>query len=491
MSKLPLAAPWKTPLPCGRAPLVLLGLLGLAGCGGPDPGAQPEGWDSAVVMRPAVDRNADPRTFEMDLEARIEELELRAGTKTPAWTYDGSIPGPFVRANVGDRLIVHFRNALPEPTTIHWHGLRIPAAMDGAAGHSQPEIQPGETFTYDFVLPDAGLYWYHPHVHSAAQLGFGLYGGLLVDDPTEPADIGDELVLVLSDIAIKDDGSLQDPQTGLDFGTLFGREGDLLLVNGKKNPVIEARAGRRQRWRIVNAAKSRYFQLAMKEHTFTRIGGDGGFMEKPVESAALVLTPGERADVMVVPRGAPGSTLSVRWVPYDRGYGTTFNRPEEEVFRVHLSDEAAVTETPRPKTDRVITPLDLTGATPVALELTQGEIDGKMVMGINGVPSWEAAPIPGMVGETQVWTVKNTMDFAHPFHLHGFFFQPLDASLAPLHPMEWKDTVNVPVDGTGRFAVRYDDRPGMWMFHCHILDHADAGMMGVLDLQGGSGSSSH
>ncbi len=460
--------------------------LVILGCGGPD--VQPAGWDAEVAMRPATDRNPDPHTLELDLEARVEDLPLLAGTTTPAWTYDGGIPGPFLRANVGDRLVVHFRNALPEPTTIHWHGLRIPAAMDGAAGHTQPEIQPGETFTYDFVLPDAGLYWYHPHVHSAAQLGFGLYGGLLVDDPSEPAGLGDELVLVLSDMALRDDGSLQDPETGLEFGTLFGREGDLLLVNGRKNPVIQALSGRRQRWRLVNAAKSRYFQLAMEGHTFTRIGGDGGFMTKPVESSMLVLAPGERADVLVVPRGAPGTTLPVRLVPYDRGYGTTFNRPEEEVFRVRFSEGDEASATPVPSTSRAVTPLDLTGATPVALELTQGEIDGKMVMGINGVPSWNAVPLPAAVGETQVFTLKNAMDFDHPFHLHGFFFQPLDASLAPIQPMEWKDTINVAVDGTARFAVRYDDRPGMWMYHCHILDHADAGMMGVIDLQGGSAS---
>ena len=186
----------------------------------------------------------------------------------------------------------------------------------------------------------------------------------------------------------------------------------------------------------------------MAGHTFTRIGGDGGLLEKPVESDMLVLAPGERADVLVVPHGSAGRTIPVRWVPFDRGYGTTFNRPEEEAFRVQIADAPAAETPPAPDTSRAIAPLDLAGATNVSLELTQADVNGTLVMGVNGVPSWEAEPLMATVGETQVLAVKNTMDFAHPFHLHGFFFQPLDENLAPVHPMEWKDTINVPVDGT-------------------------------------------
>ncbi|AGP34546.1 hypothetical protein SCE1572_08525 [Sorangium cellulosum So0157-2] len=449
------------------------------GCAADRP-SQPEGWDSAVALRPALDRDARPEVVEVDLTARVEEVEIVPGKRTPTWTYDGGLPGPLIRARVGDRVIVNFRNELPAPTTIHWHGIRLLAAMDGAPGHSQPETPPGGGFTYDFVVPDAGLYWYHPHVDSAVQAGNGLYGPLLVEDPSEPAGLGDELVLVLSDISLRDDGTLEDPQVGGNLGTLFGREGDLLLVNGRVNPVIEARAGLRQRWRIVNAAKSRYYQLMIADHRFTRIGGDGGLLERPVTTDRILLTPGERADVLVVPRGAPGSTLPVRWVPYDRGYGATFGRPEVEAFRLRLAAEPAAEDAPLPEVGRDIPALDTAAATRVDLKLTQQESPGGVEMGINGVPSWEAEPLVAAVGETSVWTVENTMDFDHPFHLHGFFFQVLGADGEPVRPMEWKDTVNVPVDGAARFAVRYDNRPGMWMFHCHILDHAEAGMMGML-----------
>lgn len=470
---------------CDRS--LLIGLLAAAavGCASdpePTPPAQPEGWDSAVTLPSARDLDPAPDVVEVEITARIQELELLPGKKTPAWTYDGGIPGPLIRARVGDRVIVHLRNELPSPTTVHWHGVRLRAEMDGAPGHSQPETPPGGSFTYDFIVPDAGLYWYHPHVASAMQQGYGLYGALLVDDPSEPAELGDELVLVLSDMAVGEDGALGDPNSGGNLGTLFGREGDLLLVNGRINPVIEARAGLRQRWRIVNAAKSRYYQLALADHRFTRIGGDGGLMEHPVESDMIVITPGERVDVLVEPRGAPGSTLSVRWVPYDRGYGSTFARPEAEVFRIHLADAPEAESPPLPPLAREIAALDTTRARRIDLKLTYEQRGDDLVMGINDVPSWEAEPLVATVGDTEIWTVENTMDFDHPFHLHGFFFQVLGPDEKPIRPMEWKDTVNVPVNGAARFAVRYDNRPGMWMFHCHIQDHADAGMMGMVHL---------
>ncbi|WP_437735540.1 multicopper oxidase family protein [Sorangium sp. So ce1335] len=452
-----------------------------AGCAG-DPASQPDGWDSAVALPRAVDRDSRADVVEIDLTARVAEVEIVPGKKTSAWTYDGGLPGPLIRARVGDRVIVNFRNELPAPTTIHWHGVRLLAQMDGAPGHSQPETAPGGGFTYDFVVPDAGLYWYHPHVDSAAQAGNGLYGALLVEDPAEPAALGDELVLVLSDMSLEDDGALSPPDQGGNFGTLFGREGGALLVNGRVNPVIGARAGLRQRWRLVNAARSRYFQLVLDDHRFLRIGGDGGLLEHPVEEDRIVLTPGERADVLIEPRGAPGATLPVRWVPYDRGYGSTFARPEVEAFRLRLADEPAAEDEPLPAIGRAISPLDTAGARRVDLQLTQQEGPGDLVLGINGVPSWEAEPLVAAVGETSVWTVENTMQFAHPFHLHGFFFQVLGDDGQPVRPLAWKDTVDVRVDGTTRFVVRYDNRPGMWMFHCHILDHADAGMMGMLNV---------
>jgi FtsP/CotA-like multicopper oxidase with cupredoxin domain len=364
--------------------------------------------------------------------------------------------------------------------------------MDGVPDHSQPAVQPGQTFDYDFVVPDAGLFWYHPHVRSAVQVGQGLYGALLVEsragfDRSRAGiahELGPELVMVLSDLFVDDKGNLGDPTSGGDLATLFGREGNLVLVNGKVKPKMLARPGLRQRWRFVNAAISRYFQIGMAGHTFTRIGSDGGLLTAAEQSDVLVLTPGQRADVLVTPRGDAGAEIPVRWIPYDRGFGSTEFRPEEEIFRVRLTADEPVAEPPSalPTALREIHPLDVSNATARFISLTQSTINGQLILGVDGVPSWEAEALHAHVGETEVWTVTNAMKWDHPFHLHGFFFQQVDVTTGAVMSHQWLDTLNVPREDTVAFAVKYEDRPGMWMFHCHILDHADAGMMGMIHL---------
>ncbi len=464
-----------------------LGAAGLLACTElPDlPNRAPPGWADEVSLAKPVDRNPDPHILEIDLTAKPVMLALRDLTPpTPVYTFDGDIPGPLLELAVGDRLIVHFKNELPEATTIHWHGLRIPAEMDGVPEHSQPAVQPGERFDYEFVVPDAGLFWYHPHVNSSAQLGSGLFGPLLVrpTDGSEDLAPADEVVLVFSDIGIQDDGALVDPQSGGDLGTLFGREGNVMLVNGRWLPTLQVRSGITQRWRLVNAARSRYFQLELPGTKFTRIGNDGGLLASPVEEDRLLLTPGQRADVLVTPTDAQGTLQFLTWVPYERGFGSTDFRSPELVMRLDFTADPPG-QPSAPSFMRAVQPLDITGATAVHLRLTQmKDVDGNLVLGINGVPFADLEPLPAKIGETQVWTVENQMDWSHPFHLHGFFFQVLDDQGAPAQPLGWLDTVDIPVRETRRIAVRFDARPGMWMFHCHILDHADAGMMGMIDL---------
>ncbi len=464
-----------------------LGAAGLLACTElPDlPNRAPPGWADEVSLAKPVDRNPDPHILEIDLTAKPVMLALRDLTPpTPVYTFDGDIPGPLLELAVGDRLIVHFKNELPEATTIHWHGLRIPAEMDGVPEHSQPAVQPGERFDYEFVVPDAGLFWYHPHVNSSAQLGSGLFGPLLVrpTDGSEDLAPADEVVLVFSDIGIQDDGALVDPQSGGDLGTLFGREGNVMLVNGRWLPTLQVRSGITQRWRLVNAARSRYFQLELPGTKFTRIGNDGGLLASPVEEDRLLLTPGQRADVLVTPTDAQGTLQFLTWVPYERGFGSTDFRSPELVMRLDFTADPPG-QPSAPSFMRAVQPLDITGATAVHLRLTQmKDVDGNLVLGINGVPFADLEPLPAKIGETQVWTVENQMDWSHPFHLHGFFFQVLDDQGAPAQPLAWLDTVDIPVRETRRIAVRFDARPGMWMFHCHILDHADAGMMGMIDL---------
>ena len=464
-------------------------LLAAAGLLVPATGAaqslQPEGWDAGIRLAEAADRNPDPDIVEIDFEARVARVAIAPGVEVDAWTYNGTIPGPMIRVKVGDRLIVHFTNNLPRPSTIHWHGLRIPIDMDGVPGYSQEPVEPGDTFTYDFVVPDAGIYWYHPHVMSAAQVGFGLYGAFLVEDPGEAVGIADELVVVLSDIDLTEDGMLASPDTGGSVGMLFGREGNHVLVNGRRIPGLVARAGAPQRWRLINAAKSRYFKLDLGEgHVFRKIGGDGGLVEYSEDHEFLVLGAGERADVIVQPNGEPGSVRVLRSLLHDRGYGSTEFRDLEDLVAISFADLPPHAGGPLPHTRREMEPYALDGATEVSLELTvaQDPVDKSFAYGINHVPFWQAKPVVARLGETQVWTVTNSTDWSHPLHLHGFFFMVLDAEGQPARPLEWKDTVDIPHHRTVRLAVRFDERPGTWIFHCHVLDHAEGGLLSAVHL---------
>jgi FtsP/CotA-like multicopper oxidase with cupredoxin domain len=443
----------------------------------------PSGWDAGLKVAEARDLNPDAAIVEIDLTARPADVEVAPGKVVHAWTYDGGIPGPLIRAHVGNRVIVHFTNRLPQASTVHWHGVRVPIEMDGVPDVSQPEVKTGETFTYDFIVRDAGLYWYHPHVMSAAQVGFGLYGALLVDDPEDGIGVRDEMTLVLSDIGFDQKGVLDPPDTGGTAGMVFGREGAYVLANGKIMPTLRARAGAPQRWRILNAAKSRYFMLDLEGQPFYVIGSDGGLQEKPETTDALLITPGERADVIVTPTGPKGGALVLRALLYNRGYGSVEYRNIEDVLTIEFTDQPPLARTAMPAAGRAFAPPAVAGATKVdvLLELHRFE-SGKSEYQVNGAPFWKAAPYMAKVGERQVWTVRNDSKFAHPFHLHGFFFLPLDEHLEPIRPMAWKDTINVPVDGTVRLLVVFDERPGMWMFHCHILDHADGGLMGHVHL---------
>jgi FtsP/CotA-like multicopper oxidase with cupredoxin domain len=444
----------------------------------------PIAWDHDLRLPEAHDNNPDPKIVEVDVTARVADVTVGPGKTVRAWTYDGQLPGPLIRAHVGDRVIVHLTNNLPQPTTIHWHGVRVPIEMDGVPDVSQPEVAPGGTFTYDFVARDAGLYWYHPHVMSAAQVGFGLYGALLVEDPADGVEITDQLTLVLSDIGFDDHGVLESADSGGPAGMVFGREGTYVLANGKIHPTLRARSGAPQRWRIVNAAKSRFFLLSLEGQEFFVIGGDGGLQEQPQTTDTLLVTPGERADVIVTPRGKPGGTLALTADLYNRGYGSVEFRIPEEVLTIAFSNEPALPKRAMPSLHRDIVPPSLAGATPVNVELTLPPAgpDGKSEFHVNGVPYWKAKPFMARVGETQIWTVKNSTKWDHPMHLHGFSFLPLDENLKPIRPLAWKDTLNVPIDGTIRFVVVFDERPGMWMFHCHILDHAEGGLMGHVHL---------
>jgi FtsP/CotA-like multicopper oxidase with cupredoxin domain len=439
--------------------------------------AQPAGWADDLALNIPVDMNPDPNILEIEMEARVADIEFLPGMPTPAWTYGGTVPGPLIRAKVGDRVIVHFKNSLPEGTSIHWHGLRVPNGMDGVPGVTQDPVPSDGEFRYEFVVNDAGTYWYHPHINSAAQVGWGMYGPIVVDDPQDPPEFGDDLILVLSDIGLDDVGQFLPPDIGGEFGDLFGREGTVVLVNGKVMPTLRVRKGKQQRWRVINAARARYYNIRMPGHTLVDLGGDNGLAERSQEVYNVILVPGERGDFVFTPNNEPGSSEVLQWIPVDRGFSSMFNRPRVDMMRIETTTDPAVRPEPIPVDLREIHAIDTTDAVELKLDLTiDTDYNKQVVMGINGIPYWDVVPIEAAVGQTQIWHLVNDTAFAHPFHLHGYFFQVLDDTLIP----EWKDTVDVPSETSLRIAVRFDDRPGMWMYHCHILDHAESGMMGQL-----------
>ena len=406
---------------------------------------------------------------QVELEALEMDWEFTGGRTTRAWGYNGQIPGPTLEARVGDVLEVRLANRLPEPTTIHWHGLQIPAAMDGTDMVQHP-IAPGETFTYRFRLPDAGTFWYHPHSNEVVQLERGLYGAIIVRGPNEPLLDADR-VLVLDDVALDRKGQIKPPGWWIEQHD--GRQGNTRLVNGKKEPELAIAAGQVERWRIVNAASARYVRLSIGGRPFTIIGTDGGLIDAPVTVSEVLLTPADRVELAVGPF-AQGEVLEIETLRYDR---MTVARSKRERFATLRVGPAVASRAVIPTTLRHIEPLATSPAT-ATREVHLGfkpSLRHGVDFVVNKEPHHRDQPVK--VGELQVWDIVNDTMMDHPFHLHGFFFQVLEVNSEPPAFRSWEDTVNVPPKSRVRIAFLPDDRPGEWMYHCHILEHHASGMM--------------
>ena len=397
-------------------------------------------------------------TIGLELEAREVDWEFAPGRKIRGFGYNGEIPGPTIEAEVGDTLEIRLSNRLPQATTIHWHGIRLQADMDGTQA-VQPAVEPGGTFEYRFVVPDAGTYWYHSHTNETEQLERGLYGGLIVRGPDEPTFDG-ERTLILDDLKLGPDGDVA--PFGDEHEHHAGREGDVLLVNGEQQSELQIPAGTIERWRIVDAANTRYVRLAVGGRPFTIIGSDGGLLTRPLAAEEVLITPGERVELAVGPFDE-NEEIEIEALPYDRGKGET-ERATLATLRV---GPAAPSHAHIPDALRQIDPLVSADAEPTRM------IDLKALM--HAGKHQRADPV--RVGELQVWDLVNETGQDHPFHIHGFFFQILrqDGDAAPV--AVWKDTVNVPRKSRTRIAWLPDDRPGEWMYHCHILEHHEMGMM--------------
>lgn len=390
-----------------------------------------------------------------------------------AWGFNSQLPGPELRVKKGDELVVRVTNNLPEPTIVHWHGIRLPASMDGT-GEVQKPIQPGEEFEYRFVVPDAGTFWYHSHYNETEQMERGMYGSLIVEDDNDPV-VDRDRVLMIDDMKLTENDEFK--QHGWFLPRFVerhdGREGDTLLISGKEQPKIDMHAGQTERWRIINASSARYFEMHLGGRLFQIIGTDGGLIETPQTVSKVLVTPGERVDVLMGPF-VEGEHFAIESLPYNR---TTFLKAKKQVFGTVWVGAPEATKAVVPDLLRTIEPL-----APQDAEVNRKvklSVGASLKRGLDFLVNGEmhVNDQPVFVGDLQVWEVENASLMDHPFHLHGFFFQILEINGKAPGYISWKDTINLKPRSKVKIAWMPDDRPGTWMYHCHILEHHEAGMM--------------
>jgi FtsP/CotA-like multicopper oxidase with cupredoxin domain len=420
-----------------------------------------------------------------------ESTQQLVGSQHPAttvWAYNGIVPGPVLRFQQGDRLRIGVENALRVETTVHWHGIRLPNAMDGVPHVTQAPIAAhGGRFVYEFDLPDAGTYWYHPHVGSSVQVARGLYGALVVQE-AEPPPVERDLVWVLSDWRLDRQARVLE-----DFGSAMdsshaGRVGNTVTVNGQVLDSFAVRAGERIRLRLINAATARIFGLAFEGHSPWVIAHDG----QPVpphrpESDRVVLGPGMRADLILDCAGAPGSAHRIVDDFYQR-------RPYRLLHLQYSAEEAIRRSFPPPPAlpSNPLTALQLDGAPRHRIVFGGGAMGAMpsqrehrgLFWTVNGKPVAEHAHHDGpllslTLGRTYVLELTNQTSWHHPIHLHGHVFRVLSREGKPVVHERWADTVLLDPDSRTEIAL-VADNPGQWMLHCHVLEHQASGMMALI-----------
>ena len=458
--------------------VAVLGALASGACSSAKDADEPLAPADPLALVPAHDESADPNVLETSFEAREAVTAYGAAVPTPVWTYQGGVPGPLLEARVGDRVIIKVKNSLPEPTSIHWHGIRLPAAMDGSMA-VQAAIPAGGTFRYEFTLKDAGLFWYHPHIRSDVQVHRGLYGAIRVRGQNEP-QVDDERVLMLDDVKLKADGTIAEFLD--DTSKMMGREGNTLLVNGKPDATLTVRSGAAVRLRLVNVANGRFFNLRLPGHVWRVIGTDGGLVAKPYDTERLLIAPGERYDVMVIANGPASSVVDLMTDAYERGHESGM-RPPMTVAHVRFNDEPALVGRTLPDAFPPIAALpDAARSVPISLD--EGTRDGELMFTINNAVFPNVPTVMVENGGVRILDVHNESEMDHPFHLHGFFFQLLEKNgvRQPLESIGNKDTIIIPGKASMKLVSRFDE-PGHWMYHCHILEHAEGGMMGEIHVE--------
>jgi FtsP/CotA-like multicopper oxidase with cupredoxin domain len=410
---------------------------------------------------------------EYELVAAPAVLPVFDGRPLHVWAYNGQVPGPTLHVTLGERLRVRFTNRLPQDTTVHWHGVRLPNAMDGAPGVTQPPVRPGESFVYEFVPKDPGTFWFHPHLRSSEQVERGLFGVLVVDDQRPPA-FSRDVVWVIDDWRLGEDGEI-DPRFNTPGDLMHdGRWGNVVTVNGRLNEILEVHPGERFRLRLVNTANGRVFAPDFSALDATVIAVDGMYTREPLSPAGFELAPGNRLDLDVtIPRDMAAREIEI----IDR-----FTRRPFRLAVIRVAGDAVSTPAfPSPAAGRVPAWREAEAVPPTQVFALNAQRGGPFGIAwtLNGEVYANHAEHRGValpLGQFVRLRFTNESYRLHPMHIHGMFFKVLARNGAVVDEPFWRDTALVhPKEILDVGLVPLD--PGEWMLHCHVLEHAEAGMM--------------
>jgi FtsP/CotA-like multicopper oxidase with cupredoxin domain len=439
---------------------------------------------------------------EAELGVKVAPININ-GVTANLLTYNGYFPAPTIRVKKGDVVRLRFINSLPSPTetnilgytknitNLHTHGWHVSPAgnSDNVFNHFMPDDR--FLLEYDTSRQESGtLSFYHPHVHGtvAEQIWGGLAGALVVEDETDVLAEYETHILILKDIRLQ--GSEPEPYNSImDYKN--GKEGDIVMVNGQVNPQLPIKPGQVQRWRILNASTARFYKLSFENHTMFLIGTDGGMLDKPYPLSNILLSPGERIDILVKANQTPG-TYRLLSLPYNRGgmmMGMGGNTRQTVTLMTvscdgtFATDEIPVAINPNAKRLNVNTNSLPRRRLVLSMRMGRGLINGQ---------DFAVRPytITSKVGTQEVWEIVNQSGMDHPFHQHVNPSQILsitggDRGYASLYATvpAWKDTVIVPkMGGRVTMLVPVNDFTGKTAFHCHIVEHEDIGMMGIWEL---------
>ncbi|MDR8390482.1 multicopper oxidase domain-containing protein [Aliifodinibius sp. S!AR15-10] len=473
---------------------------------------------------PSVDAFSRPLSFpeeirasEFELAAETARRKLAGGAASDVYTLNGSLPSPTIRVQRGDTLSIDYRNRIDQESIIHWHGLVVPPDMDG---HPKDAVRPGQTYNYRFDIDQrAGTYWYHPHPDklTGPQVYRGLGGFLLVEDEEEQAlnlPSGEqELPFIIQEKQFNDRGQMVYSLNMMD--RMMGYFGNTLLVNGMKAPYHEV-STRFYRLRLLNGSNARIMELALSdENPFYVIGNDGGLLDRPYEVSSVTLSPGERADLLVdFSRYKAGDTvrMSARLLNgmggmmedmMDRDGGGMMNGEVNMMERMQgmmggnsnnsqnkggaFLEFRITRETEDPfRLPQTLTELSFPDAADAdrtrRIDLTMEMMQGSAING----RFFEMLRVDEKVsqGALEIWEFVNNTMMPHPMHIHVTHFKVLDRSGGSLAPHErgWKDTVRVDAGETVRVLTEFDAQEGLYVFHCHNLEHEDNGMMANFEI---------